>query len=80
MPYRTPLRGMYLGSSAAFPGGAVHGVPGDAAASAALADESVAARAPRAEAAPLNSSDQHVSSPGRTAASLAAMRRCSSSV
>src|SRR6185503_18352410 len=31
-PYRTPLRGLYLGSAAAFPGGAVHGVPGDAAA------------------------------------------------
>ncbi|MCW3041669.1 MAG: NAD(P)/FAD-dependent oxidoreductase, partial [Solirubrobacterales bacterium] len=27
-PYRTPLRGLYLGSAAAFPGGAVHGVPG----------------------------------------------------
>jgi len=38
-PYRTPLRGLYLGSAAAFPGGAVHGVPGDAAAQAALADE-----------------------------------------
>jgi phytoene dehydrogenase-like protein len=38
-PYRTPLRGLYLGSAAAFPGGAVHGVPGDAAARAALADE-----------------------------------------
>ena len=38
-PYRTPLRGLYLGSAAAFPGGAVHGVPGDAAAGAALADE-----------------------------------------
>ncbi|MGH2882825.1 MAG: phytoene desaturase family protein, partial [Solirubrobacteraceae bacterium] len=36
--YRTPLRGLYLGSAAAFPGGAVHGVPGDAAANAALAD------------------------------------------
>jgi phytoene dehydrogenase-like protein len=35
-PYRTPLRGLFLGSSAAFPGGAVHGVPGDAAARAAL--------------------------------------------
>ena len=39
-PYRTPLHGLYLGSSATFPGGAVHGVPGDAAANAALADES----------------------------------------
>jgi phytoene dehydrogenase-like protein len=36
-PYRTPLGGLYLGSAAAFPGGAVHGVPGDAAARAALA-------------------------------------------
>ena len=35
-PYRTPLRGLYLGSAATFPGGAVHGVPGDAAARAAL--------------------------------------------
>jgi phytoene dehydrogenase-like protein len=38
-PYRTPLRGLYLGSAATFPGGAVHGVSGDAAANAALADE-----------------------------------------
>ena len=37
-PYRTPLRGLYLGSASAFPGGAVHGVPGDAAARAALLD------------------------------------------
>ena len=36
-PYRTPLAGLYLGSAATFPGGAVHGVPGDAAARAALA-------------------------------------------
>jgi phytoene dehydrogenase-like protein len=35
-PYRTPLKGLFLGSAAAFPGGAVHGVPGDAAAAAAL--------------------------------------------
>jgi phytoene dehydrogenase-like protein len=35
-PYRTPLKGLFLGSAAAFPGGAVHGVPGDAAARAAL--------------------------------------------
>lgn len=37
-PYRTPLRGLYIGSAATFPGGAVHGVPGDAAARAALTD------------------------------------------
>jgi phytoene dehydrogenase-like protein len=35
-PYRTPLHGLYLASAATFPGGAVHGVPGDAAARAAL--------------------------------------------
>ncbi len=35
-PYRTPLRGLYLGSAATFPGGAVHGVPGHAAARLAL--------------------------------------------
>jgi phytoene dehydrogenase-like protein len=35
-PYRTPLKGLFLASAAAFPGGAVHGVPGDAAARAAL--------------------------------------------
>jgi phytoene dehydrogenase-like protein len=53
-PYRTPLSGLYLGSAAAFPGGAVHGVPGDAAARAALADASpgrgVARRLRRASA------------------------------
>jgi phytoene dehydrogenase-like protein len=37
-PYRTPLTGLFLGSAAAFPGGAVHGVPGDTAARAALRD------------------------------------------
>ena len=42
-PYRTPLRGLYLGSAAAFPGGAVHGVPGDAAARAALAERASSA-------------------------------------
>ena len=47
-PYKTPLRGLYLGSAAAFPGGAVHGVPGDAAAGAALADAGVVGRALRA--------------------------------
>ncbi|MEA2466889.1 MAG: hypothetical protein QOJ57_1015, partial [Thermoleophilaceae bacterium] len=46
-PYRTPLRGLYLGSAATFPGGAVHGVPGDAAAKAALADERGLRRAMR---------------------------------
>jgi phytoene dehydrogenase-like protein len=35
-PYATPLRGLYLGSASAFPGGAVHGIPGHAAAKAAL--------------------------------------------
>ena len=35
-PYSTPVDGLYIGSAAAFPGGAVHGVPGDAAARAAL--------------------------------------------
>jgi len=42
-PYRTPVRGLYLGSAASFPGGAVHGVPGHAAARLALAE----ARIPR---------------------------------
>lgn len=37
-PYRTPLGGLYIGSASTFPGGAVHGVPGDAAARAALTD------------------------------------------
>ena len=37
-PYRTPLRGLYLGSASTFPGGAVHGIPGDAAGNAALQD------------------------------------------
>jgi phytoene dehydrogenase-like protein len=36
-PYRTPVRGLYIGSAATFPGGAVHGVPGHAAARLALA-------------------------------------------
>jgi phytoene dehydrogenase-like protein len=37
-PYRTPVRGLFLGSAATFPGGAVHGVPGHAAAKVALAE------------------------------------------
>jgi phytoene dehydrogenase-like protein len=41
VPYRTPLRGLYLGSAATFPGGAVHGVPGHAAARVALAEARV---------------------------------------
>jgi phytoene dehydrogenase-like protein len=36
-PYKTPLSGLFIGSAATFPGGAVHGVPGDSAARAALA-------------------------------------------
>src|ERR1039458_7336332 len=40
-PYRTPVRGLYLGSAAIFPGGAVHGVPGHAAARLALAEARV---------------------------------------
>ncbi|MGZ4167261.1 MAG: phytoene desaturase family protein [Solirubrobacteraceae bacterium] len=44
-PYRTPLHGLFLASAAAFPGGAVHGVPGDAAARAALRSLGFAVRA-----------------------------------
>jgi phytoene dehydrogenase-like protein len=40
-PYRTPVRGLYLGSAATFPGGAVHGVPGHAAARLALTEARV---------------------------------------
>jgi phytoene dehydrogenase-like protein len=41
-PYRTPVRGLYIGSAATFPGGAVHGVPGHAAARLALAEARIA--------------------------------------
>lgn len=43
-PYRTPVKGLFIGSAAAFPGGAVHGVPGDGAARAALAGDSLTRR------------------------------------
>src|SRR6185312_2976967 len=36
-PYRTPVRGLFLGSASTFPGGAVHGICGDTAARRALA-------------------------------------------
>ena len=38
IPYRTPVRGLYLCSAATFPGGGVHGVCGRAAARVALAE------------------------------------------
>ena len=37
VPYATPIKGLWLGSASCFPGGAVHGVPGWAAAGYALA-------------------------------------------
>jgi phytoene dehydrogenase-like protein len=37
-PYRTPLRGLYLGRAATFPGGGVHGIGGYGAARLALRD------------------------------------------
>jgi phytoene dehydrogenase-like protein len=40
-PYRTPVRGLFIGSAATFPGGAAHGVPGHAAARAALLEARV---------------------------------------
>jgi phytoene dehydrogenase-like protein len=40
-PYRTPVRGLYVGSASAFPGGAVHGVPGHAAARLALTEQRI---------------------------------------
>jgi phytoene dehydrogenase-like protein len=43
-PYRTPVRGLFLGSAATFPGGATHGVPGRAAARAALLEARIRRR------------------------------------
>jgi phytoene dehydrogenase-like protein len=43
-PYLTPLRGLFLGSAATFPGGAAHGVPGHAAARHALARDRLRVR------------------------------------
>ncbi|MBA2515082.1 MAG: NAD(P)/FAD-dependent oxidoreductase [Solirubrobacterales bacterium] len=43
-PYRTPLRGLFIGSASSFPGGAVHGVPGHAAARLALAEARIPGR------------------------------------
>ena len=40
-PYSTPVRGLFIGGAATFPGGAVHGVNGHAAARAALRAERV---------------------------------------
>jgi phytoene dehydrogenase-like protein len=42
VPYATPIRGLWIGSASAFPGGAVHGVPGWTAASYALAQTRLA--------------------------------------
>lgn len=44
VPYATPIRGLWIGSASAFPGGAVHGVPGWTAASYALASARVPGR------------------------------------
>ena len=41
LPTARRVRGLYLGSAATFPGGAVHGVPGHAAARLALAEARV---------------------------------------
>lgn len=40
-PYRTPIRGLYIGSASTFPGGAVHGISGHAAARLALAESRI---------------------------------------
>jgi phytoene dehydrogenase-like protein len=40
-PYRTPVRGLYVGSAATFPGGAVHGAGGHAAARLALIERRI---------------------------------------
>jgi phytoene dehydrogenase-like protein len=40
-PYRTPVRGLYIGSAATFPGAAVHGAGGQAAARLALLEAQV---------------------------------------
>ena len=40
-PYRTPVRGLYIGSASTFPGGAAHGVAGHAAARVALLESRV---------------------------------------
>ena len=47
-PYRTPIANLYIGSASAFPGGAVHGVPGNAAARACHADARVRRYSPSA--------------------------------
>lgn len=46
-PYLTPLRGLFLGGAATFPGGAAHGVPGHAAAQFALARDRLRVRSHR---------------------------------
>ncbi|MBW3652390.1 MAG: hypothetical protein KY433_02110, partial [Actinobacteria bacterium] len=51
-PYRTPLRGLYLGSASTFPGGAVHGVNGRAAARAAIREALIPRLPHRATPAP----------------------------
>jgi phytoene dehydrogenase-like protein len=46
-PYRTPIRGLYLGSASTFPGGSVQGAPGHAAARTALAEARLRRLVPR---------------------------------